>query len=1013
MPEGARSDAPVTPKLNEGDIEDTTSAINAAPDSFWLASIEKDASALLDLVRESVDRGRILLVGYGFGGIVIKKAIFLANTNNEYNGIAVQVDRLVFFSTPHRDGEKKEWERLIKNIIQATDIQSSSRLPEIFFGLFRSSSQISQDFYKSAIKCPIANFIEKPDVSAAKQIMDEGKFADNMDGVESGPEKELQNFTLHEIATLDHLETLRTVFGLKQTCSNGLTSGQHDYGAICDYKYLLHRAALDNNLEAFTALRNLSENISEANDEGMTPLHMAAAGGSTSIISHLLGKCTIEHELINIKASSLLDEPDNKQRTPLIMAASMGHEEATKLLLQSGANISTQDDTGKTVLHYGALKYLIAVEDFISSDLLSVLDKDGRTALHIAASSGNSSLTSKTVDVLKKESRFEEAGKLEIVLYLLTERYVHPSIGWEGRLPICQAAVGGHLEIVRTLLRDEGTIKQADRDKKMALHHACDSGMHEVAELLLLNHANVEAKDWDGETPLHKAARKGRINVINLLLEFKANIHSRSSKEETPLHMAVTHPEAVKSLLKAGADPNPVNKERRTPLHCAVLQESWQSAVCLHQNAADPYKIDSEKQLPLSYAIAKDHLATVKEFVKDHEASLDLLAIMSEAIKYAAFTVFEYFMSLVHTTANNFHESQKARLLHEAAVGGSREILDLLLQSGIDANLRQNGSSALHLAAQNGYEEYVQKLINFGAKVDARDDENRTPLHLAAQQNEDETVKILLGAGSEINAQDDDSITPIYLASEFGAHRVLQVFFEYNPDMNIATLSQGWTPLHASIDGGHRRATRLLLGAGADPNMVAHDGWTPLHLAAFEKNAGAVKILLGHGADPTLTTNKGDTVLHLAVGQFGVGVIKELLEHGAEKYINDRGEANDTALHLALKSSDCNVELQLLIEHGADIDLRSSEELSTLMLATMARDVEKLNLLLSANITSRENPKWQLDDLIPAYKKATALYRQDVTGNPEKEDSKYRDIINALLDKEPKLQGMEWPRNQT
>ncbi|KAL6822035.1 ankyrin repeat-containing domain protein [Trichoderma sp. SZMC 28015] len=975
--EGPRSDAPVTPKLNEGDIEDTASAITVAFDPLWLPLIEKEVLALLNLIRSKADRGRILLVGYGFGGIVIKRAIFLANTNSEYYDIALQFDRLVFFSTPHRDGEKKEWERVIKNRMQVTNAKPASRLPEILFWLFRSSSQISQDFHKFAAKYyPIANFIEKSDESAAKPITAEGELTNGMDDVESGPEKELHNFTLHEIATLDHLETLRTLFGLKQTCINGPTSSQQDYGEIYDYKYLLHRAAVDDNLEAFEALLRLSEDGSEANDERMTPLHMAAASGSTSIISHLLSKCATEHKLINKETFSLLDKKDNKQRTPLIMAASMGHEQATKLLLQSGANISIQDDAGKTALHYGALKSLVAVEDFISSDLLNLYDNDHCTALHIAASSGNS------IRLLMSRSKentgtrmllaASEAGNLNIVRYLLMEKRALSSMLWNGRLPICQAAARGHLEVVCALLRDKGSAKKTEESGKTALHHACDSGMLEVAELLLVFDSNVEAQDCNGETPLHTAAKKGRTNVINLLLEFKANIHSRSRKEETPLHMAVAHPEAVEALLKAGADPNSVAWERETPLHRAVRLNCWQSAICLYKNAADPHMLDRKKQSPLYYAIAQDHLTTVKEFVKDQEASLDLLAILSEAIEHAAFTVFEYFMSLVHKTANNFHKSQKARLLHEATVGGSTEILDLLLQSGIDANLRRNGSSALHLAAQNGYEEYVQKLINFGAKVDARDDENRTPLHLAAQQNEDETVKILLGAGSEINAQDGDSITPVYLASEFGAHRVLQAFFQYNPDMNIATLSQGWTPLHASIDAGHRRATRLLLDAGADPNLVAHDGWTPLHLAAFEKNAGAVKILLGHGADPTLTTKKGDTVLHLAVGQFG-----------------------------------------LLIEHGADIDLRSSEELSTLMLATMACDVEKLNLLLSANITSRANPKWQLDDLIPAYKKATALYRQDVTGNPEKEDSKYRNIVNALLEKEPKLQGMEWPRNQT
>ncbi|KAL6832212.1 ankyrin repeat-containing domain protein [Trichoderma camerunense] len=974
MPEGARSDAPVTPKLNEGDIEDTTSAINVAPDSFWLASIEEDASALLDLIRENVDRGRILLVGYGFGGIVIKKAIFLAKTktNSEYNDIAFQVDRLVFFSTPHRDGEKKEWERVIKNRMQATDAKPASRLPEILFWLFRSSSQISQDFRKLAAKYyPITNFIEKSDESAAKPKTAKGELANGMDDVESGPEKELHNFTLHEIATLDHLETLRTLFGLKQTYINGLTSSQQDYGGIYDYKYLLHRAAVDNNLEAFEVLLRLSEDDSEADNEKMTPLHMAAASGSTNIISHLLGKYTIEHEPTNIETFNSLDKKDKTQRTPLIVAASRGHEQATKLLLQSGANISIQDDTGKTALHYGALKSLVAVETYISSDLASLGDKDECTALHIAASSGNSIclLMSRSEETtgIRMLLAASEAGNVNIVRYLLMEKHVPPSSEWNGRLPICQAAIGGHLEVVcAILLRHKELVKQTDEEKKTALHHACDCGMREAAKLLLLNHANVEAQDWDGATPLHTAARKGRVNMINLLLEFKADIHSRSRKEETPLHMAVAHPDAVEALLKAGADPNSVAWDRETPLHRAVRQECWQSAVCLHNHAADPHKLDSKKQSPLYYAIAKDHLATVEKFIKDHDASVNLSAIMSWAIKYAACTVFNYFMSLIHTTVNNFHEF-KADLLHDAVMGKSIEILDSFLRrSGVDANLLRNGSTALHLVAQNGYVYHVQKLIEFKANVDARDGENRTPLHLAAQKNEYETVKVLLDAGSDINAQDNDLVTPIHLATKFRAYRALQELIKYKADMNIATLSQGWTPLHASSSWAVVWATEVLLDAGADPNLSTHDGWTPLHIAACMENPSMVELLLQHGGDPAMTTKK---------------------------------ETNDTVLHLALKCSDCNVQmLQLLIEHGADIDLRSSEKLSTLMLAVNTLDVGKLNLLLRTEIESRADPKWQLDDVIPAYRRAIALY---------KEDSKCLDIVKALLEKEPKLQGTE------
>ncbi|KAL6695350.1 ankyrin repeat-containing domain protein [Trichoderma pleuroticola] len=963
MPEGARSDAPVPPKLDESGIEDTASAITVASDAHWLALIQKEAFALLDLIRSKVDRGRILLVVYGFGGIVIKRAIVLANTFSQYYDIAFQVYRLVFFSTPHRDGEKKEWGRVIKDMMQVTDAKFLGGLLEILFELFRSSSQISRDFHKFAVKYPIANFIERPDISAAKPIMDEGELANDIAHVESGQAKEFRNLTLHEIATLDHLETLRTLFGLKQTCSNGLTSSQQDYGGICDYKYLLHRSALDNRLDAFMTLLRLSENDSEANDEGMTPLHMAAAGGSTSMVSLLLDKCTMEHEPINRESFSPLDKQDNKLRTPLIMAASMGHEEATKLLFQSRANVSMRDDTRKTVLHYGALNSLVAVEDFISSDLARLRDNDGCTALHIAASSGNlirlfvfEPNESLCIQMLLTAS---EAGNLEIVLHLLIEKRVNPSSEWKGRLPICQAAVGGHLEVVYAfLLRGEDSVRQRDRGGKTALHCACDVGMHDMAKTLLLYHSDVDTQDCNGETPLHIAMRKGRIDVINLLLEFKVNIHARSKKEETPLHMAVAHPEAVEALLKAGADPNSVDKERQTPLHCAARQECWQSVTRLFNHGANPHQLDSEQRSPLYYATANDHLAIVEKFLQDHDASVDLSAMMSRAIKHATFTIFAHFMRLVQTTVNNFHMF-KANLLHDAAVGGSIGILDLLLQSGVDANLRRYGSSALYSAAQHGCVYHVQKLIDFKAKVDPRDDNNRTPLHYAAEKNDYEAVKALLDAGSEINAQDNDLVTPIYLASQFMSHKAIQELIKHKADMNIATLSQGWTPLHASIDGGHSWATELLLDAGADPNLL------------LRKNTGAVKTLLDKGADPAMTTKKGDTALHLAC-------------------------------------SDCNVEmLQLLIKHGADIDLWSSEGLSTLTLATMTRNVEKLNLLLSTDITSREDPKWQLDDLIPAYRRAITLYCQDIAGNQEKEASKCLDIIKALLEKEPKLRGTE------
>ncbi|KAL7952865.1 hypothetical protein V8C34DRAFT_298422, partial [Trichoderma compactum] len=65
-----------------------------------------------------------------------------------------------------------------------------------------------------------------------------------------------------------------------------------------------------------------------------------------------------------------------------------------------------------------------------------------------------------------------EAGSLKIVRYLLMEEHVSPSSVWDGRLPICQAAVRGCLEVVCTLLRFRYSVKKVDDQGRTALHYA-------------------------------------------------------------------------------------------------------------------------------------------------------------------------------------------------------------------------------------------------------------------------------------------------------------------------------------------------------------------------------------------------------------------------------------------------------------------------------------------------------------------------------------------------------------
>ena len=68
-----------------------------------------------------------------------------------------------------------------------------------------------------------------------------------------------------------------------------------------------------------------------------------------------------------------------------------------------------------------------------------------------------------------------------------------------------------------------------------------------------------------------------------------------------------------------------------------------------------------------------------------------------------------------------------------AAQNGYREIVEIIIDKGMDLNIKNhNGDSSLILAAQNGNKEVVEMLINSGADVNARNNDCNTSLIFAS-----------------------------------------------------------------------------------------------------------------------------------------------------------------------------------------------------------------------------------------------------------------------------------------
>jgi len=85
---------------------------------------------------------------------------------------------------------------------------------------------------------------------------------------------------------------------------------------------------------------------------------------------------------------------------------------------------------------------------------------------------------------------------------------------------------------------------------------------------------------------------------------------------------------------------------------------------------------------------------------------------------------------------------------------GLPEMVALLLQNGADVNLtRQDGTTALMLAASRGHVETVRLLLEAGADIHMRSEAGKTAVALAVEMKRTEVVKLLEGAGAKLPAQ--------------------------------------------------------------------------------------------------------------------------------------------------------------------------------------------------------------------------------------------------------------------
>lgn len=448
---------------------------------------------------------------------------------------------------------------------------------------------------------------------------------------------------------------------------------------------------------------------------------------------------------------------------------------------------------------------------------------------------------------------------------------------------------------------------------------------------------------------LANAAEIGDTDLVRQLLSDGIDADSPLTDNSTALHSAVMadHPDVVKLLLDAKADPNIQNRYGVTPIYFAAENGNAEILTALLEAGADSNTVIPTGESVLMLA-AKTGKTEAVEVLLDHGASVD-------------FTDQRY--------------QQTALMI--AARENNPEVTDLLIRSGADVNARTRvgptpefqpacrfrkggcgsegvgvsrrglpdrgefagtpgGMTALLYAARDGHTEVVRTLLDAGAEVELADANNVTPFLAAVINNQLPVANLLMQRGANINADDFWGRTPLFAA------------------VNYRNLYMNSRIEEAPVNNGVDRAPilefiKVLLDAGADVNARTREvpppmewrlalsevswvdmtGQTPFLRAAESGDITLMRLLISYGADPFITTFAGTSALMAAAGvnwtvaqtfteseQARLEAVQYCIELGLD--VNASDTTGLTAL-IGAANRGSNDTIRLLVANGADL----------------------------------------------------------------------------------------------
>ena len=455
----------------------------------------------------------------------------------------------------------------------------------------------------------------------------------------------------------------------------------------------------------------------------------------------------------------------------------------------------------------------------------------------------------------------------------------------------------------------------------------------EAVRSLLKQGADVNGAQGDGTTALHWAAIRNDIEIGRLLIRSGANVN------------AATRIGGLTPLYLAATAGNAV-------MISELLQAGASAKAASSVNGTTALMKASAAGSAAAVKLLLDHGADVNAT----EAGEDQTALMFAAAADRADVI-----ALLAARGADLKVTSKVTRIQPQKDPGTDDFpldADLILHANLPPGkeaaasalagrraspMISGGITALLLAARDGRSSAARALLDAGANINQPSaGDQTTPLVMAIINGHFDAALLLLNRGADPNAVNQDGLAPLYATI----------------DARWAPVAGGPVPLMGRETTSYLDLMKALLDRGANPNTrlgrklwfrpLFHDqmwigtpGSTAFWRSAQATDLSAMRLLIGHGADPKIPSEEADTALMLAAGVGWAG--------------NFTSNARDSALDAA----------RYCLELGLDVNAQDVTGYTALMGAAWRGDDDLVRLLIErgAKLDARTHRGWSATDM--------------------------------------------------